>query len=90
MAKVTVLLCDVKPCTSKADREFEVNGQTLYVCGAQCFTRFWSREYGNWKDSPYRAQMTFRHLTPMQEYKRQEVSEFASDFIYGNRMVDRN
>jgi len=75
MAKVTVVLCDVKPCTCQAEREFEVNGQTLYVCGEQCFATFWSREYGNWKESRYRMQITFKHLTPMQEYETQEVSE---------------
>jgi hypothetical protein len=75
MAKVTVVLCDVKPCTCQAEREFEVNGQTLYVCGEQCFARFWSREYGNWKESRYRTQITFLHLTQMQEYEPQEVSE---------------
>lgn len=75
MAKVTVALCDVKPCTCQAAREFQVNGQTLYVCGEQCFARFWSREYGDWKESRYRMQITFLHLTPMQEYETQEVSE---------------
>ncbi len=75
MAKVTVVLCDVKPCTSQAEREFEVNDQTFYVCGEQCFARFWSREYGNWKESRYRMQIDFHHLTPMQAYGTQEVSE---------------
>jgi len=75
MAKVTVVLCDVKPCASQAEREFEVNDQTLYVCGEQCFTRFWSREYGNWKESPYRMRIAFNHLTPVQEYETQEVQQ---------------
>ena len=75
MAKVTVVLCDVKPCTSQAEREFEVNDQTLYVCGVQCFTRFWSREYGNWKESAYTMRITFNHLTPVQEYETQEVQQ---------------
>jgi hypothetical protein len=75
MAKVTVILCDVKPCTYQAEREFEVDGQPVYVCGEQCFTRFWSREYGNWKESRYRMQTTFHYLTPVQEYETQEVSK---------------
>jgi hypothetical protein len=74
MAKVTVILCDVKPCTSQAEREFEMNGQTLYVCGEQCFARFWSREFNNWKESPYRMQVTCHHLSPMPEYTTREVS----------------
>ena len=75
MAKVTLILCDVKPCTFQAEREFEVDGQTLYVCGEQCFARFWSREYGNWKESRYRMQIALHHRTPMQDYGTQEVPE---------------
>jgi len=78
MAKVTVVLCDVKPCTHQADREFEVNGQTLYVCGEQCFTRFWSREYGTWKESRYRLQISFHQLTLMPKSGPQEVFEKSS------------
>jgi hypothetical protein len=65
MGKVTMALCDVKPCTSQAEREFQVNGETFYVCGEQCFARFWSREYGDWKESRYRMNITFLHLTPL-------------------------
>jgi len=53
MAKITMTLCDVSPCTYLADREFEVNGQTVYVCGENCFVKFWSREYRNWKKEHY-------------------------------------
>lgn len=74
MAKITVVLCDVKPCTFQAEREFEVNGQTLYVCGEQCFARFWSREYGSWKDSRYRLGVTFHQLERTQECKSQDVA----------------
>ena len=75
MAKVTVVLCDVKPCVSQAEREFEVNGQTLYVCGEQCFTRFWSREYWKLEGVPLQNANRFQHLTPMQEYETQEVQQ---------------
>jgi len=74
MAKVTVAWCDVKPCTCQAEREFEVNGQKLYVCGEQCFARFWSREYGDWKESQYTMQITIQHLTAVQKYDTQKVS----------------
>jgi hypothetical protein len=87
MAKVTLMLCDVKPCTSKADREFEVNGRTLNVCGAQCFTRFWNREYANWNESLYRLQTTFRHLTATQEHHTQEVSEFAAALLASGSLM---
>jgi hypothetical protein len=30
-----------------------VNGQTVYVCGENCFVKFWSREYRNWKTEHY-------------------------------------
>lgn len=75
MAKITVILCDVKPCNCQADREFEVNGKTVYVCGEQCFARFWSREYGTWKELRYKMQVTFHHCTLMQEYHVQQTSE---------------
>jgi len=96
MAKVTVVLCDVKPCTSQAEREFELNGQTLYVCGEQCFARFWSREYGDWKESHYRMQAISCPLTPIQKHesldvvKRKNGSDtFKSDLQIVNRDSDK-
>jgi hypothetical protein len=53
MAKITMTLCDVAPCSFIAEREFEVNGQIVYVCGENCFVKFWSREYRNWKNEKY-------------------------------------
>lgn len=53
MAKITMTLCDVAPCSLIAEREFEVNGQIVYVCGENCFVKFWSREYRNWKNERY-------------------------------------
>ena len=75
MAKMILVLCDVKPCTGQADREFEVNGKKLYVCGEQCFMKFWSREYGEWKHSPYKTQITFHHVEAINEYSPQKVAE---------------
>jgi hypothetical protein len=56
MAKITMTLCDVRPCTLIADREFDVNGEIVYVCGENCYVKFWSREFRNWKNDRY--QMT--------------------------------
>ena len=56
MAKITMKLCDVRPCTFIADREFKVNGEIVYVCGENCYVKFWSREFRNWKSDRY--QMT--------------------------------
>ena len=56
MAKITMKLCDVRPCNFIADREFEVNGEIVYVCGENCYVKFWSREFRNWKSDRY--QMT--------------------------------
>lgn len=53
MAKITMTLCDVAPCSFIAEREFIVNGRTVYVCGENCFVKFWSREYRNWKTEKY-------------------------------------
>lgn len=75
MAKITVLLCDVKPCSLPAEREYEVNGQTLYVCGEECFVKFWSREYYQWKATPYRMQIAFDHLDPAPERQTQVAAE---------------
>lgn len=74
MAKITLVLCDVKPCTLSAEREYEVNGQTLYVCGEECFVRYWSREYGNWKATPYRMQIRLDQ-DPARERRGQEATE---------------
>jgi len=56
MAKITMTLCDVAPCSLIAEREFEVNGQIVYVCGENCFVKFWSREYRNWKLERYQME----------------------------------
>ena len=56
MAKITMTLCDVAPCTFVAEREFQVNGQTIYVCGENCFVKFWSREFRNWKNDRYQME----------------------------------
>jgi len=79
MAKMTLILCDVKPCTGPADREFEVNGKAFYVCGEHCFTKYWSREYGNWKDSPYKTQITFHTLSPMNVNAKEKVADGIND-----------
>jgi hypothetical protein len=85
MAKVIQVLCDVKPCTSQAGREFEVNGKTLYVCGEQCFTKFWSREYGDWKQSPYKMEIVFPNLKPTHEYVVRDFSDTKNSIeIFGS------
>lgn len=53
MAKITLILCDVKPCTLRADRDFQINGKTINVCGEGCYARYWSREYQEWKQNGY-------------------------------------
>jgi hypothetical protein len=53
MAKITLTVCDVKPCNYTADREFQVNGRTIHVCGEGCYAKYWSREYQAWKEEPY-------------------------------------
>jgi hypothetical protein len=60
MARITVVLCDVRPCSLPAEREFDLNGKKVYVCGEHCFVKFWSREYGNWKESRYSMQTMFQ------------------------------
>jgi len=66
MAKITLILCDVKPCHLPAEREFEVNGEKIYVCGESCFVKYWSREYCNWKVTRYRMQTAFQYLPESQ------------------------
>lgn len=59
MAKITVVLCDVKPCNLPAERELDFNGQILHVCGGECYVKFWNREHANWKATRYRTQVRF-------------------------------
>ena len=56
MAKITLTLCDVKPCNMLADRDFQMNGSTIHVCGEGCYVKYWSREYQAWKQDPYQLQ----------------------------------
>ena len=59
MAKITLTLCDVRPCTNTADRDFQINGRTLHVCGEGCYAKYWSREYQAWKQSHYNLQAEY-------------------------------
>jgi len=87
MGKVNVVLCDVKPCSLPAEREFEVNGEKVYVCGEKCFATFWSREYHNWRKSSFRYRMqVFPEMKPAglnvhknSADKLPEVDIFGSD-----------
>lgn len=56
MAKITLIVCDVKPCNRIADRNFQINGHTIHVCGEGCYVKYWSREYQAWKQDPYELQ----------------------------------
>ena len=59
MAKIYLTICDIKPCKNTADRHFQINGQTLHVCGEVCYAKYWSREYQKWKGSPYDLQASY-------------------------------
>ncbi len=75
MARITVVLCDVKPCRLPAEREFDFNGKKVYVCGEHCYVKFWSREYGNWKESRYLMQTMFQdrnHVGILDQYTASE------------------
>jgi hypothetical protein len=69
MPKTVIVRCDVKPCTSIAEREIEVNGETFYICSESCFVKYWSRQYSDWKSKGYRIIVEFepeplRNLIP--------------------------
>ena len=53
MSKITLTLCDVQPCSMRADRTFQMNGRAIHVCGEGCYVKYWSREYQGWKQNPY-------------------------------------
>ena len=74
MGKVTRVVCDVHPCTSQAERTFEVDGKTIYVCGEECFTKFWSREYGDWRGFQYKMQINLEYRARAQECEKQRFS----------------
>jgi hypothetical protein len=58
MARISLTKCDVKSCNLIADREFQINGRTVYVCGEGCYLKYWSREYQEWKQDPYELRAT--------------------------------
>jgi hypothetical protein len=57
--KITITMCDVNPCRNKADRDFQINGQTIHVCGEGCYAKYWSREYQAWRGNRYELQANF-------------------------------
>ena len=65
MARIILNLCDVKPCTYPAHREFLVNGERIFVCGESCFVKYWSREYGSWQQSPYLLRASSHTIEPI-------------------------
>ena len=67
MAKITLTLCDVRTCNNTADRDFQINGETIQVCGEGCYARYWSREYQAWKQAPYELKAAY---TPVQDSDR--------------------
>ena len=75
MAKITMTLCDVAPCSLIAEREFEVNGQIVYVCGENCFVKFWSREYQNWKNERYHMEAHLGVEDTSMEVKKTIINE---------------
>lgn len=84
MSKITVVLCDVKPCKLPAEREFEVSGEKVHVCGENCFVRYWSREYTGWKSSPYRLRAFQEFQTEYQSSiePRQNIDVVRSDLHF--------
>ena len=40
-----------------ADRNFQLDGKTIHVCGEGCYVKYWSREYQLWKKLPYELQV---------------------------------
>jgi len=91
MAKITLLLCDVKPCTLPAEREFEFNGEKIYVCGESCYVRFWSREYRSWKDSHYRmkTQLEFPDHVGVREAEQSEKKVSGGDVFRSDLHIVR-
>jgi hypothetical protein len=64
MAKIFTTICDVNPCKNLADREFQLNGQKIHVCGEGCYAKYWSREYRTWKTDRYDLQVSAALSTP--------------------------
>lgn len=75
MATTSLTLCDVKSCNLTADREFQINGRTVYVCGEGCYVKYWSREYQAWKEDPYelRTSHTVKGGEPHSSYAYQRT-----------------
>jgi hypothetical protein len=76
MAKITLVLCDVRPCTRIAEREFEVDGKKFYVCGENCFVKFWSRAYENWNSTDQQFVATCKPNSAQQKkHGKEEILE---------------
>ena len=65
MAKITLTVCEVRPCNYTADREFQINGRTIHVCGEGCYAKYWSREYQAWRLDPY--ELHVKHIAIYEE-----------------------
>ena len=62
------VFCDL--CNSKAEREFEVNGHKIAVCSPGCYSKFWSREYEDWRARRYDLNVTFVDVDLATEIER--------------------
>jgi hypothetical protein len=60
--------CDL--CNGKAEREIEVNGRIVAVCSPGCYSKFWSREYDDWRTSRYNLQVKFEDTDLAAEIER--------------------
>jgi hypothetical protein len=51
------IVCDL--CGTKAEREIEINSRKVAVCGPICYSRFWAREYEDWRAGQYFLKVQF-------------------------------
>ncbi len=62
------VVCDL--CGSKAEREFEVNTRRVAVCSPGCYSRYWTREYDDWRAGRYNLQVQFGNSELAAEIER--------------------
>ena len=60
--------CDL--CNSKAEREIEVNKRKVAVCSPGCYSKFWAREYDDWRTSRYNLEVQFEDTDLATEIER--------------------
>ena len=74
MREVNLGLCEVNSCMQEAEKEFDLNGQSLRVCAKHSFVSYRSADYVKWKVLLDKEPINFHDQLPIQ-YEARELTE---------------